>query len=135
MKYTDPVVDAKLKSKTHLPNRVFKFFEPFYARLASKFEKVLIWPRKIFFAKNQKCIKTPEFHIHRKSFKKMNTKKVISQTNIMNMSKSELLLMFIKFVLLIIFFRCLKSAWNSAFFNTFLVSPLSKFFWSHILFF
>ena len=39
MKYTDPVMDVKLKSMTHLPNMFFKFFEPFFAHLASKFEK------------------------------------------------------------------------------------------------
>jgi hypothetical protein len=30
---------AKFKSKTHLQNTFFDFFEVFFARLASKFEK------------------------------------------------------------------------------------------------
>jgi hypothetical protein len=42
MKNTDPLMGAKLKSKTHLQNTFFDFFEPFFARLASKFGKVLI---------------------------------------------------------------------------------------------
>jgi hypothetical protein len=39
MKNTDPLMVAKLKSKTHLLKTFFDFFEPFFARLASKFEK------------------------------------------------------------------------------------------------
>ncbi len=39
MKNTDPLMSAKLKSKTHLLNTCFDFFEPFFARLASKFFK------------------------------------------------------------------------------------------------
>jgi hypothetical protein len=39
MKNTNPVMDVKLKSKTHLQNTFFLFFEPFFARLASKIEK------------------------------------------------------------------------------------------------
>ena len=42
MKNPDPGMDAKLKSKTHFQNTFFDFFEPFFARLASNFEKVLI---------------------------------------------------------------------------------------------
>jgi hypothetical protein len=42
MKNPDPVMGAKLQSKTHLLNTFFLFFEPFFARLASKFKKVLI---------------------------------------------------------------------------------------------
>jgi hypothetical protein len=30
---------ANLKSKTHLPNTIFDFFELFFVRLASKFSK------------------------------------------------------------------------------------------------
>jgi hypothetical protein len=40
IKKSDPLMGAKLKSKTHLLNiRFFIFFEPFFARLASKFSK------------------------------------------------------------------------------------------------
>ncbi len=44
-----PLMGAKLKSETHLQNTFFDFFEPFFVRLASKFEKVQIWTLKIFF--------------------------------------------------------------------------------------
>jgi hypothetical protein len=40
MKNTDPLMGAKLKPKTHLQNTFLDFFEPFFARLAPKFEKV-----------------------------------------------------------------------------------------------
>ena len=41
MKNPDPVMNAKLKkSKTHLQNRFFLFFEPFFAQLAYKLEKI-----------------------------------------------------------------------------------------------
>jgi hypothetical protein len=54
MKYTDPVMDVKLKSKTHLLNMFFLFFEPFFAHLASKFEKSAnMTLKKFFFEKNQ----------------------------------------------------------------------------------
>ncbi len=47
---------AKCKSKTHLLNTfLFLFLAPFFARLASKFEKVQIWPT--FFLNNKKGIK------------------------------------------------------------------------------
>jgi hypothetical protein len=39
MKNTDPWMGAKLKSKTHLQNMFFYFFDAFFARLASKFSK------------------------------------------------------------------------------------------------
>ncbi len=46
MKNTDPLMGAKLKSKTHLPNRFFNF-EPFFAHLALKFAKSAnITPKK-----------------------------------------------------------------------------------------
>jgi hypothetical protein len=34
IKSPDPLMDAKLNSKTHLLNRFFRFFETFCARLA-----------------------------------------------------------------------------------------------------
>jgi hypothetical protein len=40
---------AKLKSKTHLLNMFFDFFEPFIARLASMFSKSANMTPKIFF--------------------------------------------------------------------------------------
>jgi hypothetical protein len=49
---------AKLKSKTHLQNTFFLFFEPFLAHLASKFEKSTNMTfKKIFFEKIEKGVK------------------------------------------------------------------------------
>jgi hypothetical protein len=39
MKNIDPLMGAKFKSKTHLLNKFFLSFEPFFAHLASKFSK------------------------------------------------------------------------------------------------
>jgi hypothetical protein len=43
MKNTDPLMGAKLKSKTHLLNR---FFDPFFARLALEVE-IIVFPFSI----------------------------------------------------------------------------------------
>jgi hypothetical protein len=40
MKNPDPVMNAKLKSKTHLQNGFFNFLSRFFAQLAYKFEKI-----------------------------------------------------------------------------------------------
>jgi hypothetical protein len=54
MKNTDPLMGAKLKSKTHILN-TFLIFEPFLDCLASKFSKSAnMTPKKIFFDKNLK---------------------------------------------------------------------------------
>ncbi len=43
---------AKFKSKKHLQNTFFWFFEPFFARSASKFEKsTTMTQKKLFFEK------------------------------------------------------------------------------------
>ncbi len=93
MKNTDPLMGAKLKSKTHLLNKFFWFFEPFFASLALNFEKVLIWPLKKFIWKNQKrCLKTQNFTLISNPLKKLLTnaqKKVTSKTSLTNVSKSE----------------------------------------------
>ncbi len=39
IKNTDPLMGAKFKSNKHLLYKIFWFFAPFLARLASKFEK------------------------------------------------------------------------------------------------
>jgi hypothetical protein len=39
IKNTDPLIGAKFKSKAHLLHTFFLFLEPFFARLALKFEK------------------------------------------------------------------------------------------------
>ncbi len=46
MKNTDPLMGAKLKSKTHLQNMFFLFFELFFAHLASKFSKRAVMTKK-----------------------------------------------------------------------------------------
>jgi hypothetical protein len=49
---------AKFKSKTHLLKFFILFLATFFARFASKFEKVLILPKKqIFLKKSKKGIK------------------------------------------------------------------------------
>ncbi len=59
---------AKLKSKTHLVNT---FFEPFFARLASKFEKSTYMTLNIFFEKIKKVSKNAEFHVDFESVQKV----------------------------------------------------------------
>jgi hypothetical protein len=60
MKNTDPLMGAKLKSKTHLLNRFFNFFLPFFAHLASKFPKSANMTPNFFLSK--KILKNAEFH-------------------------------------------------------------------------
>jgi hypothetical protein len=63
MKNTDTVIGAKLKSKTHLQNKFFLFFEAFFAHLASKFAKSANTTQKIFLLKQiKKMSKNTEFH-------------------------------------------------------------------------
>jgi hypothetical protein len=60
MKNTDPVMGAKLKSKTHLQNRFFDFLSRFlriWLQSLQKVQKVLILPKKIFLKKIKKDIK------------------------------------------------------------------------------
>ncbi len=71
MKNTVPLISAKLKSKAHLQ----KFFELFFGQLASKFEKVLIWPKNIFLWKNNKKVsENAEFHADFESVEKGSKK-------------------------------------------------------------
>jgi hypothetical protein len=70
MKNTDPLMGAKVKSKTHSQNMFFLFFEPFFCAFGFK----------------------AEFHVDFESvgkFVKKCTKKVIIKSTLMNMSKSE----------------------------------------------
>ncbi len=70
MKNTDPLMGEKLKSKTHLRNPFFWFFEPFFACLASKFEKSAKMNfKKIFLEK--KVLKNAEFHADFESVEKV----------------------------------------------------------------
>jgi hypothetical protein len=76
---------AKLKSKTHLLNTFFDF-EPFFARLASKFEKSTNMAfKKIFLKKSKKVSKNVEFHADFESVEKVvkkYTKKNYKQNKI-----------------------------------------------------
>jgi hypothetical protein len=120
---------AKLKSKTYLLNTFFYFLSRF---LASKFEKNTNMAQKNFFSKKiKKSVKKRRisrwFRIRWKSFKKMHKKKVLSKTSLTNMSKSEKSAffrhVFATNFFLVNFFKTFstdsKSAWNSAFFDTF----------------
>ncbi len=74
-------------------------------------KKVPIWHKKIFFWKNRKrCQKRRIrwFRIRWKSFEKMYQKKLLAKTWRKN-ALFSLLLMFVKLVLLIIFFWCIFS--------------------------
>ncbi len=131
---------AKLKSKTHL-QYVFWFFEPFLARLASKFEKSTNMTfKKYFFEKSKKVSKNAKFHADFESVEKMHHKKVISKTSLTNMSKSKKSAffrhVFANNFFLVHLFKTFstdsKSAWNSAFFDTFFDFFKKKFFFCHI---
>jgi hypothetical protein len=61
MKNTDPLMGAKLKSKTHLQNRFFDFLSRFLRVWLQSLKKVLIWP-KTFFLKSKKVSKNAKFH-------------------------------------------------------------------------
>ncbi len=61
---------AKLKPKTHLQNTFLDFFELFFARLALKFEKAQIWPKKKILKKSKKVSKSAEFHADFESVEK-----------------------------------------------------------------
>jgi hypothetical protein len=63
---------AKLKSKTHLQNTFFLFFEPFPAHLQSKFEKsTTMTSKKFFLKKSKKVPKNAEFHADVESVEKV----------------------------------------------------------------
>ncbi len=93
MKNTDPLMGAKLKSKTHLQNTFFDFLSCFLSVWLQSLKKVLIWPKKFFFEKKSKKVSKTQisrwFRIRWKNCYKMHKKKVISKTSLTNMSKSE----------------------------------------------
>ncbi len=62
MKNTDPLMGAKLKS--------------FLSRLASKFEKVQIWPKTFFFNKKKNADFHADFESVEKVIKKCTQKKL-----------------------------------------------------------
>ncbi len=88
---------AKLKSKTHLQNRFFWFFEPFFRIWLQNLQKVLMWPQKFIFEKNKK-----------KYFESVE-KVVIKCTQKKLQAKQVWRTFWVHFS---------KSAWNSAFFDT-----------------
>ena len=95
---------------------------------------MLIRAKQIFFKNSIWISNNAEFHADFKSVKKVskkrNTKKVIRQTNLMNISKNDLLLMFIKLLLLItffvfIFFQLFQQIWNQREILRFLIPLLN----------
>jgi hypothetical protein len=117
IKNTDPLVGAKLKSKTHLLNTFFDFLS-LIARLASK---VPIWAKKSFFWKKIKNLqKNAEFHADFESVEKVVkkcTKKVISKTSLTNMTiKVKIVHISITFLLITLFWciysKLLQQIWN-----------------------
>ncbi len=82
---------AKLKSKTHLLN-TFLIFWDFFLMFGFKVFKKCLYDKKIVLKKSKKISKNTEFLADFKSVEKLlqnATKKVISKTTLMNMSKSE----------------------------------------------
>jgi hypothetical protein len=75
----------------HLLHR-FLFLAPFFARLASKFEKgTNMTSKKIWLKKSKNVSKKAEFRADFKRWKSFSKrhKKVISKTSLTNMSKSR----------------------------------------------
>ncbi len=77
IKNTHPLMGAKFKSNKHLYHKIFWFFAPFLARLASKFEKSTnMTKKKIFFIREviKKRRISCWFQIRCKSFSKCTEK-------------------------------------------------------------
>ncbi len=135
---------AKLKSKTHLLNTFFDFLSRFLRVWLQSLKKLLIWPKNFFFEKIEKGVKKRRisrwFRIRWKSCEKMHQKKVIGKTSLTNMSKSEKSAffrhVFANNFFWVNFFKTFstdsKSAWNSAFFDTFSEFFKKYFFLGHI---
>jgi hypothetical protein len=70
MKNTDPLMGAKLKSKTHLQNTFFDFLSRFLRIWLQSFQKVLIYQKKCFFF-IKKYISNAEFHADFESVEKV----------------------------------------------------------------
>jgi hypothetical protein len=97
MNNADPLMGSKLKSETNFQNMIFEYFEPCFARLASKFEKM--------------CQNTQNFTLISNLLKKLlknAPKKIIRKTSLTNMSKSEKVHISVTF-LLITFIGCIFS--------------------------
>jgi len=116
---------AKLKSKTHLLNTFFLFFEPFFVCLASQFSKSANITY-IFFFNQKRYRKTQNFTLISNPFKKllkMHTKKVIGKVWWKGIFPSG-------FCKPITFF----GAFLQNFFNWFKISVYSAFFDTHTAF-
>jgi hypothetical protein len=99
MKNTDPLMGAKLKSKTHLQNTFLDFLNRFLRIWLQSFQQFLL--KKI-----KKISKNAEFHADfesvEKSCKKCQ-KKVTSKTSLPNMIKSEKVHISVTFLLVTFF--------------------------------
>ena len=140
MKNTDPLMGAKLKSKTHLLNTFFDFLSRFLRVWLQSLKKVLIWPY-IFFFNQKRFQKMQNFMLISnplKKFWKMHTQKVISK------NVTEICTFFTFTYVRQTCFACnffcaffttfstdSKSAWNSAFFDTQIEFCNTKFFCSY----
>jgi hypothetical protein len=113
MKNTDPLMGAKLKSKTHLPNTFYDFLSRFLRIWLQSLKKILIWPKKKFFLqKSKKVSKNAIFHVDLESVEKIVkkcTKKKLQAKQVWRIwvktKKVHLSVMF----LLITFFWCIFS--------------------------
>jgi hypothetical protein len=95
MKNTDPLMGAKLKSKTHLQNTFFDFLSRFLRVWLQSLKKVLIsyYLTNFFLKKSKRCQKTQNFTLISNPLNKLLKftvpKKVISKTSLTNMSKIQ----------------------------------------------
>ncbi len=72
MKNTDPLMGAKLKSKTHLQNPFFDFLRRFLRVWLQSLKKGLRWTlKKIFWKKIKKVLKNAVFHADFESVEKV----------------------------------------------------------------
>jgi hypothetical protein len=91
MKNTDPLMGAKLKSKTHLLNTFFDFLSCFLRFWLQCLDQVLQLHPK-FFLNQKRCKKTLNFTLILNPFQNLSKnahKKVISITSLTNLGKSE----------------------------------------------
>jgi hypothetical protein len=92
MKNTDPLMGAKLRSKTHLLNTFFEILSRFLRIWLQSLQIVQIGPKKFFLKQSKKISKNAEFHADFESVEKnvkKCTKKVTSKTSLTNMSKMK----------------------------------------------
>jgi hypothetical protein len=76
MKNTDPLIGAKLKSKTHLQNKFLDFLSRFLRVWLQSLKKVVtkMTYKKIFWKKSKKVSKNAEFHADFESIEKVVNK-------------------------------------------------------------